>query len=380
VLNLSIFLQKVDKRRICGVILALLLVFGAFSSSSAEVLETGVPVVYMTADISSEGLMAVYQALGREAAGGNVAIKISTGENGSNYLRVELIGDFVQAINGTIVECNTAYGGNRANTARHYQLAEDHGYTSIAKVDIMDEDGSMTLPVVGGTVLTENYVGAHLQNYDFLVVLSHFKGHAMGGFGGGNGFSGSGFSDRGNDLNAEVQITFDGAVHGCEKTITIQNPNQPGSRPQTLQVKIPAGIETGKSIRLAGKGMPGTGGGAAGDLLLKITVGEKPGWTRKGMDVYTDVEVPFTTAVFGGETLVHTLYGDVVCKIKAGTHSGTKIRLRGKGIVSLKDPSTHGDQYAVVRIQVPDNLSPEAKQKLKEFEEICRRDGRFHAA
>lgn len=126
--------------------------------------------------------------------------------------------------------------------------------------------------------------------------------------------------------------------------------------------------------------MPGTGGGAAGDLLLKITVGEKPGWTRKGMDVYSDVEVPFTTAVFGGETLVHTLYGDVVCKIKAGTRSGTKIRLRGKGIVSLKDPSLHGDQYAVVRIQVPDDLSPEAKQKLKEFEDICRRDGRFHAA
>ena len=207
-----------------------------------------------------------------------------------------------------------------------------------------------------------------------------FGGSGFHGFGGGNGFSGSGFSDRGNDLNAEVQITFDEAVHGCEKTITIQNPNQPGSRPQTLKVKIPAGIETGKSIRLAGKGMPGTGGGAAGDLLLKITVGEKPGWTRKGMDVYTDVEVPFTTAVFGGETLVHTLYGDVVCKIKAGTHSGTKIRLRGKGIVSLKDPSLHGDQYAVVRIQVPDDLSPEAKQKLKEFEEICRRDGRFHAA
>lgn len=207
-----------------------------------------------------------------------------------------------------------------------------------------------------------------------------FGGSGFHGFGGGNGFSGSGFSDRGNDLNAEVQITFDEAVHGCEKTITIQNPNQPGSRPQTLKVKIPAGIETGKSIRLAGKGMPGTGGGAAGDLLLKITVGEKPGWTRKGMDVYSDVEVPFTTAVFGGETLVHTLYCDVVCKIKAGTRSGTKIRLRGKGIVSLKDPSLHGDQYAVVRIQVPDDLSPEAKQKLKEFEEICRRDGRFHAA
>ena len=199
-----------------------------------------------------------------------------------------------------------------------------------------------------------------------------------GGFGGFGG--GSGFSNRGNDLNAEVQITFDEAVFGCEKTITIQNPNQPGSRPQTLQVKIPAGIETGKSIRLAGKGMPGTGGGAAGDLFLKITVSEKTGWTRKGMDVYTDVEVPFTTAVFGGEALVHTLYGDVVCKIKAGTRSGTKIRLRGKGIVSLKDSNVHGDQYAVVRIEVPSDLSAEAKQKLKEFEEICKRDGRFHAA
>ncbi len=202
--------------------------------------------------------------------------------------------------------------------------------------------------------------------------------HGTSGFGGFGG--GSGFSGRGNDLNAEVQITFDEAVFGCEKTITIQTPNQPGSRPQTLQVKIPAGIETGKSIRLAGKGMPGTGGGAAGDLLLKVTVGEKPGWTRKGMDVYTDVEVPFTTAVFGGEALVHTLYGDVVCKIKAGTRSGTKIRLRGKGIVSLKDSNVHGDQYAVVRIEVPSDLSAEAKQKLKEFEEICKRDGRFHAA
>ncbi len=214
---------------------------------------------------------------------------------------------------------------------------------------------------------------------------SGFRGASGGsGFGAGSGFGGfgggSGFSGRGNDLNAEVQITFDEAVFGCEKTITIQNPNQPGSRPQTLQVKIPAGIETGKSIRLAGKGMPGTGGGAAGDLFLKITVSEKTGWTRKGMDVYTDVEVPFTTAVFGGEALVHTLYGDVVCKIKAGTRSGTKIRLRGKGIVSLKDSNVHGDQYAVVRIEVPSDLSAEAKQKLKEFEEICKRDGRFHAA
>ncbi len=77
--------------------------------------------------------------------------------------------------------------------------------------------------------------------------------------------------------------------------------------------------------------MPGTGGGEAGDLLLKVTVAPKPGYERKGMDVYTTVSVPYTTAVFGGETLVHTLYGDVMCKIKEGTQSGSKIRLRGKG-------------------------------------------------
>ena len=150
----------------------------------AEAPSANAPIVYMTTDISSEGLMAIYEALGREAAGENVAVKISTGEPGSNYLRVELIGDFVQAVNGSIVECNTAYGGQRASTAMHYQVAEDHGYTAIASVDIMDENGSMTLPVTGGTVLTENYVGANLANYDFLVVLSHFKGHAMAGFGG----------------------------------------------------------------------------------------------------------------------------------------------------------------------------------------------------
>ncbi len=145
---------------------------------------TSPPVVYMTTDISPEGLMAIYEALGAQLPQGNIAVKISTGEPGSNYLRPELIGGLVQAVNGTIVECNTAYGGQRANTAYHLQVAEDHGYTAIADVDIMDADGSMALPVSGGTHLTENYVGSHFENYDYFVVLSHFKGHAMAGFGG----------------------------------------------------------------------------------------------------------------------------------------------------------------------------------------------------
>ena len=138
----------------------------------------------MTTDISSEGMIAVYEAL-QASPEGDIAVKLSTGEPGSNYLRTDLIGDLVQSFDDpTIVECNTAYGGSRANTAMHYQVAEDHGYTEIADVDIMDEDGSMTLPVTGGTNLEENYVGSHFENYDYYVVLSHFKGHSMAGYGG----------------------------------------------------------------------------------------------------------------------------------------------------------------------------------------------------
>ena len=145
---------------------------------------TGSPAVYMTTDISPDGLIAVYEAL-QASPEGNIAVKLSTGEPGSNYLRTDLIGDLVRSFdNPTIVECNTAYGGSRANTAMHYQVAEDHGYTEIADVDIMDEDGSMTLPVTGGTNLEENYVGSHFENYDYYVVLSHFKGHSMAGYGG----------------------------------------------------------------------------------------------------------------------------------------------------------------------------------------------------
>lgn len=154
------------------------------TGASTETANNGeAPVVYMTTEISSEGIMAIYDALGASPAG-NIAVKLSTGEPGSNYLRTDLVGELIQSLDATIVECNTAYGGSRSNTAMHYQVAEDHGYTAIANVDIMDEEGSMTLPVEGGDNLTENYVGSHFENYDYFVVLSHFKGHAMAGYGG----------------------------------------------------------------------------------------------------------------------------------------------------------------------------------------------------
>lgn len=138
----------------------------------------------MTKDISSEGLMAVYEALGRKAAG-KTAVKISSGEPGGHYfLSPKLIAPLVQSVNGTIVECNTAYGGGRADTKSHRHVVEAHGFTAIAPVDIMDADGSMSIPVANGKHLKEDMVGAHLANYDFLINLAHFKGHAMGGFGG----------------------------------------------------------------------------------------------------------------------------------------------------------------------------------------------------
>ncbi len=141
--------------------------------------------VYYTSDISPEAMVAIYDALGIELTGGNIAVKLSTGEPpASNYLDPALIEDLVHQVDGTIVENNTAYGGQRASTAMHYQVAEDHGFTDIADFVVLDENGSISLPVEGGTQLTENLVGAHFPEYDGYLVLSHFKGHTMAGFGG----------------------------------------------------------------------------------------------------------------------------------------------------------------------------------------------------
>lgn len=142
------------------------------------------PVVYFIRDISPESLIQAYQALGVDLPG-KVGIKMSTGESErSNYLRPALIGDLVHMVNGTIVECNTAYGGSRASTAMHRQQAKDNGLLEMADLDILDEEGSMEIAVDGGRRIQVDYVGSHFANYDSFLVLSHFKGHAMAGFGG----------------------------------------------------------------------------------------------------------------------------------------------------------------------------------------------------
>lgn len=195
-----------------------------------------------------------------------------------------------------------------------------------------------------------------------------FDGIFGNSFGGGEFFGGTGgrrsSSSQGEDISAKVEVSFEEAALGAEKVIRFRSPD---GTEQSLQVHIPAGIDSGQKIRLKGKGMPGRNGGVAGNLLLEVSVRNKPGFERKGNDIYTTITIPFETAALGGEVLVQTLYGTVSCKIKEGTQSGTKVRLRGKGIASMKNLSVRGDQYAIVQIQVPRHLTPEAKQKLREF-------------
>ncbi|MBQ3766198.1 MAG: DUF362 domain-containing protein [Bacteroidales bacterium] len=164
-------------------------VTGGFGSTGVVVPSTqnpdpSAPTVYFTADISPEGLVKVYEALGVKPSG-RVAVKISTGESAqSNHLRPELIKNLVHKVNGTLVECNTAYGGNRSKTEDHRRAIAERGFNDVATVDIMDEEGSIELPVKDTKHIQYDLVGSHVQNYDFMINLAHFKGHAMGGFGG----------------------------------------------------------------------------------------------------------------------------------------------------------------------------------------------------
>ncbi len=141
-------------------------------------------IVYFTKDINPSNIVKIYKALNRPLKG-KIGIKISTGEmGGHNYLRPELIGEFVDYIDGTIVECCTAYGGSRQDVAKHWDTIKAHGFLPRFKVDLLDESGEIDLPIIGGHHLSYDRVGKSIDDYDSFVILSHFKGHAMGGFGG----------------------------------------------------------------------------------------------------------------------------------------------------------------------------------------------------
>lgn len=140
--------------------------------------------VYFTKALTPEAVIKLYDVLGAELPG-KVAVKVHSGEVGNqNFIRPAFFKPVIDHVKGVIVECNTAYEGKRSTTEDHWETMKLHGWTDVAEVDIMDAEGDMTLPVPEGKRIQENYVGAHLERYDSMLVLSHFKGHPMGGFGG----------------------------------------------------------------------------------------------------------------------------------------------------------------------------------------------------
>lgn len=162
-----------------------LLITSALAAASlAASAQSAKPVVYVTREITPESLVRIYEALGRKAEG-RVAVKISTGESEkTGYLRPDFIKPLLDEVHGTIVECNTAYGGSRATSEDHWKTIRQHGFTRVAPVDIMDEEGTINIPVRDTTHLKYDIVGSHIQYYDFMINLAHFKGHQMGGLGG----------------------------------------------------------------------------------------------------------------------------------------------------------------------------------------------------
>ena len=140
--------------------------------------------VYFTREITSDSLVKIYNSLGIELKG-NVAVKLHSGEEGNqNYLKPEFMHDIITRVSGTVVECNTAYNGARNTTEKHEELMNNHGWSKFYKTDIIDSERDMVLDIPNGMIIKKNYVGSHLNNYDSMLVLSHFKGHPMGGFGG----------------------------------------------------------------------------------------------------------------------------------------------------------------------------------------------------
>ena len=174
--------------------------------------------VYYTKNITSDSLIKIYEALGVNLKG-KIGVKVSTGEAGSKgYLKADLIGPLVKKLNGTIIECNTAYPGKRTNSADHIKVAEEHGFTSFANVDIMDTDGEKKIPVHKGKHLKYDIIGINFDKYDSIVNLAHGKGHAMGGFGANLKNQSIGIASR----NGKAYI------HSCGQD---ENPNTAWGRP-----------------------------------------------------------------------------------------------------------------------------------------------------
>ena len=200
---------------------------------------------------------------------------------------------------------------------------------------------------------------------------------------------------RGADVRVGITINFNEAVFGCKKEVTINfketcsKCNGTGAKPGTspekcskcygagyiskkkkVSVDIPAGIDDRQSIRITGQGEPGRNGGPRGDLLVDIRVRPSNEFERHGMDIYTTTSISFAQAALGGDIRVKTIDGDVKFNIKPGTQTGTRIRLKGKGVPSIRNKAVRGDQYTTLIVRVPEKLTHEQKELIKQLDKI----------
>ena len=161
---------------------------------------------------------------------------------------------------------------------------------------------------------------------------------------------------------------------GTGKIIEQRCPNCAGtgytSSRKTIEVTVPAGIDDGQSIRIRGKGEPGLNGGPRGDLLVEVRVASDPAFVRQDMDIFSNVEISFAQAALGGDMRIRTVDGDVIYTIRPGTQSGTRVRLKGKGVPSVRNKDIRGDHYVTLSIRTPTRLSEEAKEALRRFDEL----------
>ena len=215
----------------------------------------------------------------------------------------------------------------------------------------------------GNGTHTEYYYTGNMDDFFGDMFGSFFHGtNGSNSFGRDEGFD---FGDAGAyDVTGDITVSFREAALGCEKIISLED-DSIGS----LAVKIPAGISEGQSIRLKGKGRVGRNG-KQGDLLIRVHIRKDSKFRRDGKDVYVTECVPFTTAALGGEADFDTLYGPVRCRVPAGSQSGSKLRLKNKGIVSMSNKNSYGDEYVTLQIRVPKNLTEKEKELLRELKEI----------
>lgn len=177
-------------------------------------------------------------------------------------------------------------------------------------------------------------------------------------------FSDASFQRNHCDVSCDITVSFREAALGCEKVIRLE-----GDEINTLSVKIPAGISDGQSIRLKGKGRKNSYE-EAGDLLLRVHISPGGKYKREGQNVYITQTIPYTTAILGGEAEFETLYGPVKCKVPAGSRDGSKLRLKGKGIASMKNKNAYGDEYVTLQIDIPRHVSEQERELLEKIREM----------